>query len=213
MNDSQELVHEGLTNPGDECVIVQGYYKYYHYKCDNFNDVGWGCGYRTTQTICSWIRDQKLQRDPDTNVPEVPTLLEIQNILVKCEDKPSNFIASKQWIGCFESSLIIDTLYDVPCKIIHSSAFKITEYLKDIWTHFETVKCPIMMGGDLDNASKGILGIARKDGNYFLLIADPHCTLHEPTKQQLQSEGWIKWFNVKCFSNSSFYNFCLPQFK
>lgn len=30
-------------------------YEYWHYLCDGFDDRGWGCGYRTLQTISSWI--------------------------------------------------------------------------------------------------------------------------------------------------------------
>ena len=30
-------------------------YEYWHYLCDSFDDRGWGCGYRTLQTIASWI--------------------------------------------------------------------------------------------------------------------------------------------------------------
>ena len=30
-------------------------YEYWHYCCDDLNDRGWGCGYRTLQTISSWI--------------------------------------------------------------------------------------------------------------------------------------------------------------
>ena len=30
-------------------------YDYWHYCCDTFDDRGWGCGYRTLQTIASWI--------------------------------------------------------------------------------------------------------------------------------------------------------------
>lgn len=37
-------------------ITVQGTYEYWHYGCDGLDDRGWGCGYRTLQTICSWIR-------------------------------------------------------------------------------------------------------------------------------------------------------------
>ena len=30
-------------------------YEYWHYCCDKVDDRGWGCGYRTLQTISSWI--------------------------------------------------------------------------------------------------------------------------------------------------------------
>ena len=49
-----------LENPnpnivGSELTTVNGDYEYWHYNCDDFNDEGWGCGYRTMQTIISWI--------------------------------------------------------------------------------------------------------------------------------------------------------------
>jgi Ufm1-specific protease 1 len=81
-------------------LLARGPYKYYHYGCDNFNDVGWGCGYRTIQTICSWIQNQlRLIQGFETTIPEVPSILEIQKILTESGDKPASFEGSKQWIG------------------------------------------------------------------------------------------------------------------
>ena len=37
-----------------EEVVVRGKYDYWHYLCDEVDDRGWGCGYRTLQTIISW---------------------------------------------------------------------------------------------------------------------------------------------------------------
>lgn len=37
-------------------AIVRGKYTYHHYMQDNFNDDGWGCAYRSMQTIFSWFR-------------------------------------------------------------------------------------------------------------------------------------------------------------
>ena len=36
-------------------VLVKGSYEYWHYGCDGFDDRGFGCGYRTLQSICSWM--------------------------------------------------------------------------------------------------------------------------------------------------------------
>lgn len=36
--------------------IVDGLYSYHHYMQDNFDDNGWGCAYRSLQTIISWFR-------------------------------------------------------------------------------------------------------------------------------------------------------------
>lgn len=63
---------------------------------------GWGCGYRTLQTIASWIiKNETLNKT-------VPSIKEIQEILVSIEDKGPSFIGSRQWIGSFEVPLIIE---------------------------------------------------------------------------------------------------------
>lgn len=49
--------HEGIApqNRG-KIATVRGKYVYYHYMQDNFNDDGWGCAYRSMQTIFSWFK-------------------------------------------------------------------------------------------------------------------------------------------------------------
>lgn len=51
--------HEGLSPSGvkdGEVSLVQGLYAYHHYMQDDFDDNGWGCAYRSLQTVCSWFR-------------------------------------------------------------------------------------------------------------------------------------------------------------
>ncbi len=54
--------------------LVKGTYIYYHYMQDNFNDNGWGCAYRSFQTIFSWFKQQNLTQK------HVPTHKEIQQV-------------------------------------------------------------------------------------------------------------------------------------
>jgi len=49
------------------------------------------------QTICSWIKANHKKDGPD-----VPTIPEIQDMLVQMEDKPESFKNSKEWIGSVE---------------------------------------------------------------------------------------------------------------
>ena len=70
---------------------------------------GWGCGYRTLQTICSWLQCQ----GKNGELVPVPSLLKIQEQLVAMGDKPSSFASSRNWIGSVEVGLIVDSLYDV----------------------------------------------------------------------------------------------------
>ncbi len=173
------------------------------------------------QTICSWIRERLLEKNTTSTVAAVPSLIEIQKILHKCDDKPASFINSKQWIGCFEASIVIDYLYDVPCKIVHCSQGSLMTNINEIVNHFKNNKkpSPIMMGGDLDSGSKGILGVSEKENStdHFLLIADPHFYSNENQNvniSQLIQNDWLKWKKISQIENSnSFYNFCIPQFK
>lgn len=196
---------------------VRGESSYYHYNCDGFDDVGFGCGYRTTQTICSWLKLQIIKENRLYNlnlkVVEVPTILEMQKILVDCGDKSAKFEGSRGWIGCFESSIIIDYLYDVPCKILHSSPDSLENNLHSIDNHFEQFSSPIMMGGDLDNGSKGVLGTAKDSENSYLLIVNPHLKVKIDDKRDLIKDEWISWRSDSSFEKDSFYNFCMPQKK
>lgn len=65
---------------------------------------GWGCGYRTLQTLCSWIlrcqkREHQTKEDIQQAVPSIPS---IQKILIEIGDKTPEFYGSRDWIGSFE---------------------------------------------------------------------------------------------------------------
>jgi hypothetical protein len=93
--------------------VVNGSYLYYHYMQDNFNDNGWGCAYRSLQTLLSYFKCEGYA----TPSFEIPThkgihyyfshLLEIQTALVELEDKDKTIIGSSQWIGAFEVNLCV----------------------------------------------------------------------------------------------------------
>ena len=149
---------------------------------------GWGCGYRTLQTICSWLCLQKKSASDD----QVPTIPQIQAMLVDMEDKPAAFKGSRHWIGSFEVQislmshfpffflkifiipkvcLIVDKLFDVPCKIIHvASGLELDKHFHAIEQHFDRFGSPVMMGGDQDASSKGILGTCTTQTNHNYLL-------------------------------------------
>lgn len=45
-------------------ALVQGRYEYRHYGQEDFNDVGWGCAYRSLQTLHSWFLHQHYTEFP-----------------------------------------------------------------------------------------------------------------------------------------------------
>ncbi|CAL4072483.1 unnamed protein product [Meganyctiphanes norvegica] len=220
-------VHKDLATPTAlvEVALVVGDYLYYHYGCDGFDDRGWGCGYRTLMTICSWIRGQlaKAPRDTDSGltmgsspptVAPVPSNRRVQEILVEIGDKEGDFAASKQWIGSVEVGLVIDTLYDIPCKILHcNSGADLIKHIDTLFEHFKNKGAPVMMGGDVDNSSKGIVGVCKTDNECYLLVLDPHYWGEANDCSDLETSGWIKWQPLSQFVDCSFYNLCLPQLK
>ncbi|GAB5362391.1 hypothetical protein AAMO2058_000792700 [Amorphochlora amoebiformis] len=96
---------------GGKMYMVQGDYLYCHYMQDSFDDKGWGCAYRTFQTICSWLLLQGY-----TSI-SIPSHHQIQKAVVECDDnqKPS-LVGSKQWIGAIEIQLILKHLYNVDAR-------------------------------------------------------------------------------------------------
>lgn len=107
----------------------------------SFNDDGWGCAYRSLQTLFSWFRFQGYTEK------KVPTHKEIQQCLVDIQDKPFTFIESKQWIGSTEVSFVLDTMLGVSCRILHaSSGEEIAQHGAELLMHFKTQGTPIMIG-------------------------------------------------------------------
>lgn len=108
--------------------------------------------------------------------------------------------------------MVLDELYKIVSKIIHiQSGKELINYVNVLKDHFEQKGCPIMMGGDRDCSSKGIVGIHFGEKEIYLLVVDPHFLGRAKSIDQLQNDHWIKWQNLKEFVDSSFYNLCLPQ--
>ncbi|XP_001633715.3 ufm1-specific protease 1 isoform X2 [Nematostella vectensis] len=206
-------IHELVSIP-DGCVesaVVRGSYEYYHYICDGLNDKGWGCGYRSLQTLCSWVRHQLNEDAPQP----VPDLHQIQQTLVGIGDKPTSFVKSREWIGSYESCLCIDQLYNVCCKILHvTTGAEVQDKALEILMHFKSFGSPVMIGGDTDCSSKTLLGICKvQNDKFYFLISDPHF-VGVASPRVLLDDGWLKWRKLEdVFDKNSFYNFCLPQLR
>ncbi|RLM98990.1 hypothetical protein C2845_PM06G27970 [Panicum miliaceum] len=87
--------------------LIDGSYEYYHYLHGGIDDNGWGCAYRSLQTIVSWYRLQQYSSI------DVPSHREIQQVLVEIGDKDPSFIGSREWIGAIELSFVLDKLLGV----------------------------------------------------------------------------------------------------
>lgn len=160
------LDHEGQES--HETYVTRGEFTFFHYGCDSVNDNGWGCAYRSLQSMASWIIGKR-QCQSELHVPSIR---EIQDCLVRIEDKPARFVGSRDWIGAMEVFYVVDNLYDVPCKILHIlKSEDLSQHVDTLISYFKDFGGFAMMGGDMDAASKGIAGIHRTgSGNIYLLV-------------------------------------------
>ena len=73
-----------------EVKLVCGSYAYCHYMQNRFNDDGWGCAYRSLQTIVSWFR---LQGYTEKAIPTHEQIQKVHNMqmLSKIHSKYNNW--------------------------------------------------------------------------------------------------------------------------
>ncbi|KAH6819954.1 Peptidase C78 [Perilla frutescens var. hirtella] len=207
-------VHHGIPSSGvsgGHVSLIQGSYEYYHYLQDGFDDSGWGCAYRSLQTIVSWFKQQHY-----TSV-DVPSHREIQQSLVEIGDKDPSFIGSREWIGAIELSFVLDKLLGVSCKVINvRSGSELPEKCRELALHFETQGTPVMIGGGV--LAYTLLGVDYNDtsGDCAFLILDPHYTGSDDLKK-IVNGGWCGWKKAvdskgkHFFLHDKFYNLLLPQ--
>ncbi|XP_042499341.1 probable Ufm1-specific protease isoform X1 [Macadamia integrifolia] len=207
-------VHSGIPGSGVSGGIVsliQGSYEYYHYLQDGFDDSGWGCAYRSLQTIISWFRLQHY-----TSI-EVPSHREIQQALVEIGDKEHSFVGSREWIGAIELSFVLDKLLGVSCKVMNlRSGSELPDKCRELAMHFETQGTPVMIGGGV--LAYTLLGVDYNEasGDCAFLILDPHYTGGDELKK-IVNGGWCGWKKAvdskgrSFFLQDKFYNLLLPQ--
>ena len=182
---------------------VRGAYEYYHYMQDRFDDNGWGCAYRSLQTLCSWFSLQNY-----TSLAP-PTHREIQRVLVDIGDKPKAFLGSAEWIGAVELAYVLDERYGVSCKILTvPSGYDLPSRARELARHFDETGTPVMMGGG--KLAYTLLGVQwdEKTGECAFLILDPHYTGGEDLKAIVPR--WCGWKKCEDVFARDFYNLLMP---
>ena len=200
----------GITEqPKDTHIIrglVRGDYYYFHYNQDNFNDSGWGCAYRSLQTLISWFI---LNTSVGKNI-KVPSIPEIQKILVKLGDKDKKIVGSNEWIGAIEVNLVLNDLLGIENQILFvNSGSEINSKGRELLYHFQHNGTPVMVGGGV--YAYTILGVDydKVKGECKFLILDPHYVGGDDIKTII-NKGWCNWKSVDIFKKENFYNLCLP---
>jgi hypothetical protein len=190
-----------VANGTPHCV--RGDYEYYHYSQDRFDDTGWGCAYRSCQTLCSWFAFQRYTSGA------VPSHREIQETLVKIGDKPASFLGSSEWIGALEVSYVLDELYGFSCKIMTvDNGLELPSRARELANHFDDVGTPVMMGGG--KLAYTLLGVDwdENTGECAFLILDPHYAGGEDLKRIVPR--WCGWKKCEDVFVREFYNLVMP---
>ncbi|KAI3413750.1 WD and tetratricopeptide repeat protein [Globodera pallida] len=211
--DSEDLAgliitpHDGIkTQPKHKWAVVRGKYAYYHYGQHSFDDAGWGCAYRSFQTVCSWL---KFQNHIDASKP-IPSHRQIQQCLVAIGDKTPNFVGSNKWIGSLELSFCLDSMFNISSKILSSkSGADLGEHARALIYHFESGGSPVMIGGG--QLAHTILGVDYnvRLGDCQYLVLDPHYTGRDNLDEVLEG-GWCAWKPASFWSKKDFFNLLLP---
>jgi len=195
-----------LPLKGASVSLIKGDYTYYHYNQDGVDDNGWGCAYRSLQTLISWFNHQGY-----IEIEEIPSHRKIQQTLVEVGDKEPKFVGSSLWIGSQEVSYVLNQLYGIVSKIIFvSNGSELSTKGRELRHHFETQGTPVMIGGGV--LAHTILGVDYNDktGDIAYLVLDPHYTGLDDVNL-VQKKGWCGWKKNNFWDAKSFYNLCLPQ--
>ncbi len=210
-----QVISKKLSIAGSTTSIVGGKYDYYHYQVDGFKDDGWGCAYRSMQTVLSWFQYQMYVRG---NKP-MPTINQIQQILAVVDPEKQSkprFVGSSEWIGSFEVMLVLQHLVpDLECRIHRleqgmelESSPQIHRMLQ---SHFARGGPPVMIGGS--SYAHTILGIDVniKTSEAQYLVLDPHYSATTTVMKTVIQKGWCGWKVAKdFFKPDSWYNLCIP---
>ena len=174
---------------------------------DKFDDNGWGCAYRSFQTIVSWF---VLQGYASLAVPDHHT---IQTMCVRNDVRSKDFVGSKQWIGSMEVGWLLQwTLSDLELDNKYMTSVQGSDLAskgRELARHFEDQGTPVMIGGN--NLAHTILGVDFNDktGDIKWLVLDPHYTGAENI-QTVVDKGWCGWKGPEFWKANVPYNLCLP---
>lgn len=81
-----------------------------------------------------------------TNKP-VPSIRDIQQILVDLGDKNKPFIGSSEWIGSMEVSFVLNAHLDVTCRIMSlRQGDTLNSVCLELAEHFDRHGTPVMIG-------------------------------------------------------------------
>jgi hypothetical protein len=204
--------HFEVSEWPDDAIASHGGFDYYHYKVDEYDDSGWGCAYRSIQTIFSWFCN-------NYNVAKkVPSILDLQVVLKTIDYAHADLVVgSREWIGCVEAGSLLSHMShgSISYKILVASSDESLEELlmTTVLNHFVEFGSPVMLGAG--SYAYTIAGLSREARS--VLVVDPH---YENSKGGADTtspvrKGFVGWKHVKSFLafkslKATFVNICIP---
>ena len=186
-------------------------YLYYHYES---HDTGWGCAYRTAQTIVSAIMLCALpsfsssSASASASPPFLPSISAMQSML--------RITNPKGWIGAVEVAAVLEQHAHTQCRILHlpdGADAAERSFNSQLASYFDSEGGIAMIGGGV--LAYGLAGLASEEDEAgrvecSYLIVDPHYTGEDDLQAVLRG-GWVGWRRrADVFLPGQFYNLCLP---
>ena len=191
---------------GGVVALTRVPYLYCHYLQDGFRDDGWGCAYRSLQSICSSLL---LLHLTDRPIPSIPAL---QRLLSAHAPHDPAFLDPHHWIGAVDAQAALQLLYGLPSRLLHvrdgadvgSVSRALSRYFAEEDGGF------VLVGGGV--LAYGVVGVDwnERSGECRYLIVDPHYTGVDELGKALKG-GWVGWKSKQLFLPGRFYNFLLPS--
>ena len=190
--------------------FVRGPLRYMHYGAQDFADHGWGCGFRTCQSMLSWL-------DPRNPPPTIP----------QCQAAIPGYSGGREWMGVPDAVALLDSFHGATVIVrhlpAHRSANAMAALVAELVRHFDGGGGPVMVGGFGDVKSKTVVGVRGVGGAAQLMVWDPHYSgsdtaqAHEQTavgeaaRNRLWDGGWVAWRGLDALRPDSFYNLGMPR--
>ncbi|KAF1779752.1 Peptidase C78, ubiquitin fold modifier-specific peptidase 1/ 2 [Phytophthora cactorum] len=167
------------------------------------NDKGWGCAYRSLQTLASWLFCSTTHSSDSSHTSKFRVLW----------SRLETSLRSGSWLRPRRA-----VWRDIPLTQ-RLQRRSLPDVARELLYHFETQGTPVMMGGG--QLAFTLLGVDYDPdaGVCAFLTLDPHYTGDEDLAtiqhQTVALEGYkaipCSWRKTATFAKNSFYNLCLPQ--
>eukprot|EP00053_Salpingoeca_punica_P001568 m.34061 g.34061 ORF g.34061 m.34061 type:complete len:254 (+) comp11096_c0_seq1:169-930(+) len=217
---------------GKDCrtVTATGDLLYYYYGCDDTDDRGFGCGYRTISSICSWLRLRRssihqLTAAAVVEAPALPVVPDMKREPSIKELQALLGVSGTHWLSTLDAVVPLDTYYQTDCKYASFASgadLQTHASLATLETHFRMHGSPVMVGGNVDASARALLGVhvdPHNLANCRVLVLDPHMYLGlhggrltaDEIYDAAVSHGYLAWRPLSLFDSRSFYNLAMPQ--